>query len=68
LVFAGIVIEIHFSAFLNWPFQPLFFAVMSYTLWSYLEPCAGLDLARLEPAIRTSFYINQDFSSMVNAA
>jgi hypothetical protein len=35
LKFAGIVFEIHFSAFLNLSVQPLFFAVMSGTLWSY---------------------------------
>jgi len=35
LKFAGIVFEIHFSAFLNLPVQPLFFAVMSGALWSY---------------------------------
>lgn len=68
LIFAGIVIEIYFSAFSNWPVQPLFFAVMSGALWSYRETYAGLDLARLEPAIRTSFSINQDFSTMVNVA
>ena len=68
LVFAGIVIEIHFSAFSNWPVQPLFFAVMSGALWSYRETYAGLELAGLEPAIRIYFSVNQDFSTMVNAA